>query len=108
MNTSRESTAKFHVGQIVQHNLFDYRGVIFDVDPEFSGDEAWYDTMARTCPPRDRPWYRVLVDGAAHTTYVAERNLSEGSNDRPIRHPLIDTLFTTMESGRYIREQNLN
>ena len=108
MKLSSESTAKFHVGQIVRHELFDYRGVIFDVDQNFSEDDSWYATMARTQPPKDQPWYRVLVDGATHTTYVAERNLSPDSDGRPIQHPLIDKLFTALEGGRYIRGQTYN
>jgi len=33
------SVAKFTIGQIVQHQLFDYRGVIIDVDYKFLGSE---------------------------------------------------------------------
>ena len=29
--------AKFQVGQIIHHKLFDYIGVVFDVDPTFQG-----------------------------------------------------------------------
>ena len=108
MTESTENTAKFHVGQIVRHKLFDYRGVIFDVDQQFSDDEAWYETMARTRPPKDRPWYRVLVHGAAHTTYVAERNLDGDASGRPIEHPLLSTLFTALENGCYVSGRNYN
>ena len=73
--------AQFHIGQLVHHLLFDYRGVIFDVDRQFEGDDAWYDAMARSRPPRDKPWYHVLVHGADHTTYVAERNLDAAAAD---------------------------
>ena len=69
-----ESTALFHVGQIVRHQLFGYRGAIFDVDPTFQGTEDWYETVARSRPPKDAPWYHVMVHDAEHTTYVAERN----------------------------------
>ena len=69
------SAAKFEVGQVVHHLKFGYRGVVFDVDPCFQGTEEWYEQVARSRPPKDRPWYHVLVHDAAHTTYVAERNL---------------------------------
>ncbi len=56
-----QQVAKFSVGQIIQHNLFDYRGVIVDVDPIYQRDDAWYERMARTRPPKDQPWYQILV-----------------------------------------------
>jgi len=86
--------AKFTVGQIVEHKLFGYRGLIFDVDPVFSSSEEWYEQMARSRPPKDAPWYHVLVDGADHVTYVAERNLEGAENTRdPIDHPLLGDFF---------------
>ena len=68
-------TCKYSIGQLIQHVLFDYRGVIVDVDPFFQGTEEWYDKMARSKPPKDQPWYHVVVHDATHMTYVAERNL---------------------------------
>ena len=49
------SEVKFFIGQIVQHQLFDYRGVIIDVDYKFLGNDKWYDEMARSRPPKDQP-----------------------------------------------------
>jgi heat shock protein HspQ len=103
-----DGKAKFHIGQIVQHVLFDYRGAIFDVDQQFAQTDAWYDTMARSRPPRDKPWYQVLVDGASHTTYVAERNLEPDDSGRPIDHPLVQELFAQFEDGRYIAPRSYN
>ena len=96
-----DSRAKFSVGDLVHHHLFDYRGVIFDVDPEFQGSEEWYAQMARSMPPRDAPWYHVLVHNAAHTTYVAERNLEADPSGDPIRHPMVEELFDGFGNGRY-------
>ena len=56
--------AKFSIGQIIHHRLFDYRGVIVDVDPDFQNSDEWYDQVARSRPPKDKPWYRVLVHDA--------------------------------------------
>ena len=92
---------RFSIGQIVHHRNFEYRGVVFDVDPTFQGSDAWYAQMAITKPPRDRPWYHVMVDGATHTTYVAERNLEPDQSAEPIRHPLVDLHFSTFAEGRY-------
>ena len=35
-----ESEAKFSPGQLIHHTLFDYRGVVVDVDPFFKGSET--------------------------------------------------------------------
>ena len=70
-----EHTARFFVGQVVHHHRFDYRGVVYDVDATFQGSDEWYDAVARSRPPKDHPWYHVLVDLGGQTTYVAERHL---------------------------------
>lgn len=93
---------KYHIGQIVDHRKFGYRGVVFDVDAQFSGSEEWYETMAKSRPPKDAPWYHVLVDGEEFTTYVAERHLAESANFSAVRHPLIDTFFSGLLNKRYI------
>lgn len=93
--------AAFSLGQIVRHKLFGYRGVIFDVDQDFKGSEAWYEHVARSRPPKDRPWYHVLVDGQAVQTYVAERNLESDVSVAPIDHPSIESFFDTYDQDGY-------
>jgi heat shock protein HspQ len=96
-----EKAAKFQVGQLVLHKRFGYRGVCFDVDPVFLGSDEWYDAVARSHPPRDAPWYHVLVHDAVHTTYVAERNLEPDESTDPIRHAALDRLFEAFDAGYY-------
>jgi heat shock protein HspQ len=96
------SSAAFAVGEIVHHRLFDYRGVIVDVDAEFSLSDEWYEKVAKSRPPKDQPWYHVLVHGATHATYVAERNLETDPTGAPVLHPLLDQYFTALEDGRYV------
>ena len=93
--------ARFHVGQLIGHRLFGYRGVIVDVDPCFAGSDDWYEQVARTRPPKDRPWYHVLVHGAQHATYVAERNLAPDPAPAPVELPLVDHFFDRFEAGGY-------
>ena len=100
--------ANFSVGQLIQHRLFEYRGVVVDVDPHFLGSEDWYRQMAHSRPPKDRPWYHVLVDGAEFQTYVAERNLKADETAEPIRHPELELFFEKMEGGRYVSRMRGN
>ena len=93
--------AKFFVGEIVHHSRFDYRGVVFDVDATFRGSDTWYELIARSRPPKDMPWYHVLVDGAEHATYVAERHLESDEQGKPIEHPLVTELCGEFQEGRY-------
>lgn len=97
--------ARFAIGELIHHRLFDYRGVVVDVDPKFQGTEEWYQNVAKSRPPKDKPWYHVLVHDASHMTYVAERNLEPDESSEPIRHPLIEQIFSGFEDGRYIRER---
>ena len=88
--------------------MFDYRGVVGDIDSRFMLTEEWYDKVAQSRPPKDEPWYHVLVHNATHNTYVAERNLEADTNSDPIQHPLIDLQFSTFKNGRYIATQKMN
>ena len=96
------STAKFGIGQIVQHQLFGYRGVIVDIDPECLASDEWYEKMARSQPPRDRPWYHLLVDGATHRTYVAEQNIAADDDLSIVDHPEIEDYFLGRSKGVYL------
>lgn len=93
---------KFYVGQIVHHRRFDYRGVIVDVDASFNGSDSWYDSVAKSRPPKDQPWYRVLVDGAEFETYVAERHLEQDGCSEPVKHPAVETHFCGYQDGQYL------
>ena len=102
------TSAQFSVGDLVHHKLFDYRGVIIDVDPRLMLSDEWYDTVARSRPPKDQPWYRVLVHDADHETYVAECNLEPDTSGAPIRHPLIETCFQSFSDGHYLTAGRMN
>ena len=102
------SAAQFEVGQVVHHRRFGYRGVVFDVDPCFQGSDEWYEQVARSRPPKDRPWYHVLVHDADHTTYVAERHLEADADGGPIQHRLLGHLFGGFEKGRYRTTRIIN
>ena len=93
--------AKFKIGQIIHHRLFDYTGVVFDIDPIFQGSEEWYEQVARSRPSKNKPWYHVLVHAAEHSTYVAERNLDLADHPKAIQHPLIHSLFTKFDGLQY-------
>lgn len=100
--------AKFSVGQLIRHRLFDYRGVIFDVDARFQGSDDWYERVAKSKPPKDIPWYHVLVDGADHTTYVAERNLDPDDSEDIFEHPLLEQLFQGRHGDHYIPSMSIH
>ena len=91
----------FFIGQIVHHKKFDYRGVIFDVDAGFEGSEEWYQQVALSRPPKDKPWYHVLVHNSNQLTYVAERHLEQDHSNEVVNHPAIDMYFDNFENGVY-------
>lgn len=101
-------TSRFAPGDLVHHKLFDYRGVIVDVDPVFLLSDEWYDTVARSRPPKDQPWYHIFVDQTTQNTYVAERNLEPDNSGEPITHPLLNSRFDRFEGGRYISTMRSN
>ena len=102
------SKANFTVGQLIHHRLFDYRGVVVDVDPSYLGDDEWYERVARSRPPKDSPWYHVLVDGSDVQTYVAEQNLEKDLYDAPVDHPMIDDYFAGFSGSAYVSRWRVN
>ncbi|MEZ5811522.1 MAG: heat shock protein HspQ [Rhizobiaceae bacterium] len=97
-------TAKFHIGQVVCHRLFPFRGVIFDVDPEFNNTEEWYQAIpAEIRPRRDQPFYHLLAENAEteYIAYVSEQNLLPDETGEPIRHPQLGEMFVRKADGSY-------
>ena len=85
-----------------------HRGVVVDVDPHLMLTDEWYELVARSRPPKDQPWYRVLVHNAIHETYVAERNLEADTSGAAVRHPMIDTFFSDFSDGHYLKAGRMN
>ena len=95
------SQALFSIGQLIHHKRFEYRGVILDVDPVFQGTDEWYSQMAKSRPPKDEPWYHVIVNDGVSKTYVAEQNLETDVVGGPIDHPEVSLWFEPFKSNGY-------
>ena len=96
--------AKFTVGQIVRHRFYPFRGVVFDIDPEFANTEEWWLAIPEDIRPRkDQPYYHLLAenDESEYVAYVSEQNLLQDDSDTPLRHPQISEMFETDERGRF-------
>ena len=101
--------ARFGIGDVVRHKIFDFRGVIFDVDPEFANSEEWYQSIPEDIrPPKDQPYYHLLAENAesSYVAYVSQQNLVRDDSEEPIDHPAIAAMFETLEGGGYrLRDQ---
>jgi heat shock protein HspQ len=102
-------SARFGIGDVVRHKIFDFRGVVFDVDPEFANSEEWYEAIPEELrPSKDQPFYHLLADNAesSYVAYVSQQNLVVDESDEPIEHPAITSMFDRVEGGRYrLRDQ---
>ena len=97
-------TARFSIGQIVRHRIFPFRGVIFDVDPEFDNTEEWYLSIPEEARPRkDQPFYHLLAENAEneYVAYVSEQNLVLDDAGGPVSHPQVAELFEGPIDGAY-------
>jgi len=98
------SHANFAIGDVVRHRLFDFRGVIFDVDPVFANSEEWYEAIPVDIRPRkDQPFYHLLAENvdSSYVAYVSQQNLVLDESEEPIDHPAIAGLFRGYAHGRY-------
>ena len=97
--------ARFAIGDVVRHRLFSFRGVVFDVDPEFANSQEWYEAIPEDMrPPKDQPFYHLLAesDDDSYVAYVSEGNLMPDETGRPIGHPSISHLFSGFLDGHYL------
>lgn len=101
---SEPRTAKFHIGQVVKHRIFPFRGVIFDIDPTFGNTEEWWLSIpAEVRPHKDQPFYHLYAENAEteYVAYVSEQNLLADTSAEPIRHPLVRAAFVKDARGAY-------
>lgn len=96
--------ARFAPGDIVRHRLFDFRGVVFDVDPEFANSEEWYEAIPEHLRPDKRqPFYHLFAENEddSYIAYVSQQNLVPDADMGPVHHPQIREVFEGMRDGRY-------
>jgi heat shock protein HspQ len=103
---SKTSVAKFKIGQVVRHQRFAFRGVVFDIDPEFANSDAWYEAIPADARPRkDQPFYHLFAenDETQYIAYVSEQHLLPDMTGEPVRHPQVSDMFEEDEEGSYRR-----
>jgi heat shock protein HspQ len=96
--------ARFAIGEVVRHRLLDFRGVIFDVDPEFCNSDEWYDAIPEEIrPSKDQPFYHLLAENSdsSYIAYVSQQNLVADESEEPVDHPAIGSMFNGFDEGRY-------
>ena len=106
-----ERTAKFQIGQIVKHRIHTFRGVIFDVDPVFSGTDEWLNAIPEDSrPKRDQPYYHLLAENAQsyYSAYVSEQNLLPDNSGKAVGHPDVDSFFGELSDSYYPLKSRLS
>tara|TARA_B100000214_G_scaffold270945_1_gene201303 strand:+ start:107 stop:427 length:321 start_codon:yes stop_codon:yes gene_type:complete len=101
--------AKFSIGEVVKHRHFNFRGVIYDVDFEFNNSEEWYESIPKDVRPRkDQPFYHLLAENneITYEAYVSEQNLIVDSSNEPIRHPMVNEVFSEKRGSGYYKPSN--
>ena len=111
--TSKQNSSKkikvykdplFNIGDIVKHRVYPFRGVIVDVDPEFSNTEEWYQSIpAEIRPSRKQPYYHLMAENTEtfYTAYVSQQNLVGDGENGPLEHPDLVEIFSGMDHGKY-------
>lgn len=95
--------ARFAIGDVVRHRIFPFRGVVFDIDPEFANTEEWWNAIpAAIRPDRDQPFYHLFAenDDTEYVAYVSEQNLVPDDSGQPFRHPQVRALMDVSD-GHY-------
>ena len=96
--------ARFGIGDVVRHRVFDFRGVVYDVDPVFANSDEWYEAIPEDIRPRkDQPFYHLLAENGetSYIAYVSQQNLLPDDSEEPVDHPEIGGLFEDFAGGRY-------
>ncbi|WP_369027039.1 heat shock protein HspQ [Qipengyuania sp. RANM35] len=106
----RRVKSRFAIGDVVKHKVFDFRGVIFDIDPVFANSEEWYNSIPEDIrPDRNQPFYHLLAesDDNTYVAYVSQQNLLNDSLGGPVEHPDVHAYFQQFENGRYRMRRSL-
>ncbi len=109
MASMKPRLARFSIGDVVRHRLFPFRGVIFDVDPQFANTEEWYTAIPEEIrPSRDQPFYHLLAenDDDSYVAYVCEANLMPDEGG-PVGHPQASVIFGGFKDGHYLLRRRL-
>ena len=97
--------AKFSIGNVVKHKFLNFRGVIFDLDPEFNNTEEWYQAIPEQIRPiKEQPFYHLFAENKEifYIAYVSEQNLVRDLSGEPVGHPQVADLFELTENGQYV------
>ena len=103
------SKAKFKIGEVVRHRVHPFRGVIFDVDPEFSNTEEWWLSIPEEMRPRkNQPFYHLFAENETsyYVAYVSEQNLLPDETGEPVDHPNISDYFDEYDGSRYLFDRS--
>ena len=95
----------FNIGDIVKHKIYPFRGVIVDVDPEFSNTEDWYQSIpAEIRPSKEQPYYHLMAENTEtfYSAYVSQQNLINDGSNGPVDHPDLDQIFSGIQKGKYL------
>ncbi|MDQ0510840.1 heat shock protein HspQ [Ancylobacter amanitiformis] len=108
----KERQAKYRIGQVVRHRHYSFRGVVFDVDPEFSNTDEWWDSIPENIRPstKDQPFYHLLAENAEteYVAYVSEQNLELDTSGEPVRHPQVEEMLVADGDGGWrVRSERL-
>jgi len=104
-------SAKYAIGTVVRHKKHPFRGVIFDVDPQFSNTDEWWESIPKDKrPSKKQPFYHLLAenDSSYYVAYVSEQNLEMDETGKPVKHPEVEGLFGNMSNGQYRLEVQMN
>ncbi|MFC4292237.1 heat shock protein HspQ [Sphingorhabdus arenilitoris] len=96
--------AQFSIGDVVRHRIFEFRGVIFDVDPVFANSEEWYQSIPEAVrPAKDQPFYHLFAENAesSYLAYVSQQNLLPDKQSGPVNHPAIGEFFSEWDGSHY-------
>jgi heat shock protein HspQ len=102
--------AKYGIGAVVRHRIYPFRGVVFDIDPEFNNSEEWWNAIPEDVrPSRDQPFYHLFAENAEteYIAYVSEQNLVPDTSKEPLRHPQVAEVFSKTRDGR-LKARDIN
>ena len=98
------SHARFRIGDVVRHRQYNFRGLVFDVDPVFANSEEWYESIPEDVrPAREQPYYHLFAENeeGSYIAYVSQQNLVDDNAGDPVDHPAIDQFFRRFADGTY-------
>ena len=100
--------AKFSIGEVVKHRHFDFRRSFTMWILNLIIQKNGISQFQKVSGQEKITFYHLLAESndVTYEAYVSEQNLLIDKSKKPVKHPLIEEIFSGKKSANYFKQSN--